>query len=208
MYVCRAGLREWVGAFSDLPAYMGPADVAVLDVQPLLPDAPAVRAALLKASLSVKHGGRVIVNSDSDIPQAELDVFLAGLPLRVCGASSAAPAAASRLLVLQVPLHYALPSPVRLEGPVVTGFGRGSRQLGVPTANIDPAPLASTLAAMPLGVYFGWAQLTPPSGWPAADSQVHSMVMNVGKRPTVTEAGTCAAWLFPASHACYCHHAR
>ncbi len=62
----------------------------------------------------------------------------------------------------QVPPAYALPgSPLLLDGPVVTGFGRGSRQMGVPTANIDPAPLQSVLAELPLGVYFGCAAL----GW-------------------------------------------
>jgi FAD synthase len=59
-----------------------------------------------------------------------------------------------------VPPSYALPGgPVRLDGPVVRGFGRGSRQMGVPTANIDPEPLAGILEGMPKGVYFGWACL-------------------------------------------------
>lgn len=35
------------------------------------------------------------------------------------------------------------------------------------------------------GVYFGWAQIDAPEGWPAVDSAVHKMVMNVGRRPTV-----------------------
>ena len=56
----------------------------------------------------------------------------------------------------QVPVNFALPGgPLLLGGPVVSGFGRGSRQLGVPTANIDPVPLQGTLSEMPLGVYFG-----------------------------------------------------
>ena len=62
----------------------------------------------------------------------------------------------------QVPVSFALPGdPLLLGGPVVTGFGRGSRQMGVPTANIDPAPLQGALADMPLGVYFGraWSYL-------------------------------------------------
>lgn len=55
-------------------------------------------------------------------------------------------------------MAFALPSgPLLLGGPVVSGFGRGSRQMGVPTANIDPVPLQGTLADMPLGVYFGCA---------------------------------------------------
>ena len=84
--------------------------------------------------------------------------------------------------------------PIYLSAPVVRGFGRGSRQLGVPTANLDPAELGAALAGLPDGVYFGWAKLTPPSEWRGAgggdgdgggDGGVHKMVMNVGRRPTV-----------------------
>jgi hypothetical protein len=58
----------------------------------------------------------------------------------------------------QVPPRYALPDgPLRMAAPVVKGFGRGSRQMGTPTANMDPEPLASTLAHMHQGVYYGWA---------------------------------------------------
>jgi len=38
---------------------------------------------------------------------------------------------------------------------VTTGFGRGSAQLGFPTANLPPGPLAEALAGLPAGVYFG-----------------------------------------------------
>lgn len=95
----------------------------------------------------------------------------------------------------QVPPGYQFSAaPVVLEGTVVTGFGRGSRQLGVPTANMDPVPLQQQLQQLPRGVYFGWAQLEAPGDWPAADSAVHKMVMNVGRRPTVNtgEAGCCS----------------
>ena len=44
-----------------------------------------------------------------------------------------------------------------LEGRVVEGFGRGSTQMGVPTANIEPGPLKDKLEGLPLGVYFGCA---------------------------------------------------
>jgi riboflavin kinase len=72
-----------------------------------------------------------------------------------------------------------------MEGTVVKGFGRGSRQLGIPTANIDPSGSAEQLQGLCNGVYFGWAQLDAPAGWAAEDSEVHKMVMNIGKRPTV-----------------------
>ena len=58
----------------------------------------------------------------------------------------------------QVPEGYAHPAaPIRLAGAVTHGFGRGSRQLGVPTANLPPEPLAAQLAGLADGVYFGCA---------------------------------------------------
>lgn len=60
------------------------------------------------------------------------------------------------MLVPQVPPGYRLPQgPLYLAGSVVRGFGRGSRQLGVPTANIDPVQVATQLKGLPYGVYFG-----------------------------------------------------
>ncbi len=56
----------------------------------------------------------------------------------------------------QVPPRYALPgAPVHMAAPVVTGFGRGSWQLGTPTANMDPVPLQATLQRLHQGVYYG-----------------------------------------------------
>ncbi len=56
---------------------------------------------------------------------------------------------------MQVPPAYLLSAPIILEGRVVEGFGRGSTQMGVPTANIEPGPLKDQLEGLPLGVYFG-----------------------------------------------------
>ena len=60
-------------------------------------------------------------------------------------------------MCLQVPPAYLLSAPITLEGRVVEGFGRGSAQMGVPTANIEPGPLKDKLEGLPLGVYFGCA---------------------------------------------------
>jgi riboflavin kinase len=86
----------------------------------------------------------------------------------------------------KVPSAYALPFPLLLEGAVTTGFGRGSRQLGTPTANLPPEDLAPALGPAPhTGVYFGWARLLdPPPGSPAADTDPHPAVLNIGRRPT------------------------
>ena len=61
---------------------------------------------------------------------------------------------------MQVPCGYQLQrGPVLLHGHVTVGFGRGSRKLGTPTANLPPQPLHQELQGLPLGVYFGYAQL-------------------------------------------------
>jgi riboflavin kinase len=89
-------------------------------------------------------------------------------------------------LSLKVPPAHALPSPLLLEASVTTGFGRGSRQLGTPTANLPPADLVGVLGPHPhTGVYFGWARLLdPPPESPAADADPHPAVLNIGRRPT------------------------
>ncbi len=65
---------------------------------------------------------------------------------------------------VQKPRAYERPGlPLMLEGPVVEGFGRGSKQLGFPTANLDPGPLQQKLQPLPLGVYWGYADLHMPA---------------------------------------------
>lgn len=57
--------------------------------------------------------------------------------------------------VLQVPPAYALPAVVPMAAPVVRGAGRGSRQMGTPTANLDEGLVSDVLTHLPKGVYFG-----------------------------------------------------
>ncbi|KMU83433.1 hypothetical protein CIHG_01215 [Coccidioides immitis H538.4] len=52
------------------------------------------------------------------------------------------------------------PYPIRLSGPVIKGFGRGSKELGIPTANI-PADGLSEHPDLESGVYYGVAALEP-----------------------------------------------
>ena len=60
-------------------------------------------------------------------------------------------------------------------GPVATGFGRGSRKLGIPTANLPCSLFQQQLAELPRGVYVGWA---------AVRGEVHKCVCNIGISPT------------------------
>ncbi|KAL6874995.1 hypothetical protein J3F83DRAFT_729470 [Trichoderma novae-zelandiae] len=83
------------------------------------------------------------------------------------------------------------PYPYRMEGKVISGFGRGSKELGIPTANlpVDDA-LTPWISNVPSGVYFGYASLAlpashpdrPPSS-PDGSFAVFPMVMSIGYNP-------------------------
>jgi len=67
------------------------------------------------------------------------------------------------------PVHPAL----RIKGPVIHGFGRGSKELGIPTANLDAAALAPELDRVETGVYYGWASV-------GSSPATYKMVMSIG----------------------------
>ena len=77
----------------------------------------------------------------------------------------------------------AAPFPLRLSGPVVKGFGRGSKELQIPTANIPISGLnVGGCSDIESGVYFGFASLYPSAA--AADAPtVFPMVMSIGWNP-------------------------
>jgi riboflavin kinase len=66
------------------------------------------------------------------------------------------------------------PYPVKLKGLVTKGYGRGSSELGIPTANL-PEDVAS-LASLETGIYYGYASV-------GDDVTVRSMVMSYGWNP-------------------------
>ncbi|KAK8642153.1 hypothetical protein V6N13_011510 [Hibiscus sabdariffa] len=65
--------------------------------------------------------------------------------------------------------------PWYIGGPVIKGFGRGSKVLGIPTANLSTKGHSSLLSEHPSGVYFGWAGLSTRG--------VYKMVMSIGWNP-------------------------
>ncbi|KAL8032704.1 hypothetical protein ABFX02_13G113600 [Erythranthe guttata] len=65
--------------------------------------------------------------------------------------------------------------PWSIGGPVIKGFGRGSKVLGIPTANLSTEAYSDVLSEHPSGVYFGWAGL--------AGRGIYKMVMSVGWNP-------------------------
>eukprot|EP00798_Chlamydomonas_sp_ICE-L_P032291 gene32291-16857_t len=199
------GVRTWLGDIVDVPMYMGRGCDAVF-MNGCFGNMHSPRDALLHSALLTKPGGHIVVShpmgrawhrklreGDMDMvphelpDRAALEAMLVGLPLRI---TEFVDKDDHYCATLQVPPAYAFPSgapPLLLEGPVVRGFGRGSRLLAVPTANIDPFGLGDVLKSLPLGVYFGWAKLDAPSNFASADNTVHKAVLNIGRRPTVNQ---------------------
>ncbi|KAJ7452189.1 riboflavin kinase [Mycena galericulata] len=107
--------------------------------------------------------------------------------------------ATARPLIIGPSTGLEAPYPLQMEGKVISGFGRGSKQLGIPTANLPvDHNLTPWIAHIKSGVYFGWASLRlPPShpNQPTASSDaaatttapearsgfsVYPMVMSIG----------------------------
>lgn len=65
--------------------------------------------------------------------------------------------------------------PYFAEGEVVKGFGRGSSELGIPTANFNDEIVRELPTALETGVYFGWARI--------GNGTTHKMVMSIGLNP-------------------------
>ncbi|TVY20804.1 Riboflavin kinase [Lachnellula arida] len=79
------------------------------------------------------------------------------------------------------------PFPLRMEGEVISGFGRGSKELGIPTANI-PVTGVPWIEGAESGVYFGYASLHLPASHPDLSSSSNNwrtfpMVMSIGYNP-------------------------
>lgn len=84
--------------------------------------------------------------------------------------------------------YHTLPQTMRLRGNVDTGYGRGGKKLGFPTANLPSRLFQGALEDVPCGVYFGWAVLEDNSG-DGGDKKKgrnvpHKAVVNVGFSPT------------------------
>lgn len=195
-------LRLWTGDIESVPPFEGPVDAVFFNA--VFGNVHDQRGALDAAAGLARPGGRVVLSHPlgrawhgrlreahpDSVPHtlpdgAGLTALVAGLPLRLVSLTDEADCYAA---VLEVPPAYALPTPLLLEGPVVAGFGRGSRQLGTPTANLPPDQVVASFgpAGPSLGVYFGWARLlAPPPGSPPADGDPHPAVLNVGRRPTM-----------------------
>ncbi|RAL07581.1 dienelactone hydrolase [Aspergillus homomorphus CBS 101889] len=76
------------------------------------------------------------------------------------------------------------PYPIRLAGPVIKGFGRGSKELGIPTANI-PAEGLVAYPDLQVGVYYGVVTLDPArfAFNDDASSPIRPAVLSIGYNP-------------------------
>ncbi|KAJ7095158.1 riboflavin kinase [Mycena belliarum] len=79
------------------------------------------------------------------------------------------------------------PFPILLAGPVQAGFGRGSKELGCPTANLPDESITAISSVAKTGIYYGYAQVLPPKTGTTElcedDIRVHPMVMSLGYNP-------------------------
>lgn len=83
--------------------------------------------------------------------------------------------ASSRPLVLgETPLN------IPLVGLVSRGFGRGSKHLGIPTANLPESVAQEADPLLETGIYYGYAQVDKAA--PGHDG-VYEMVMSYGWNP-------------------------
>ena len=68
--------------------------------------------------------------------------------------------------------------PIKLEGEIVKGFGRGSKEIGCPTANFSEEVVESKLPkTFNAGIYLGWAKLDGDT------EHVEKAVVSIGWNP-------------------------
>ncbi|RHZ77048.1 hypothetical protein Glove_186g140 [Diversispora epigaea] len=81
------------------------------------------------------------------------------------------------------------PYPIKLKGEVVQGFGRGSKELGIPTANLSEDAIKTLCHDVNTGIYFGWAQINNNNNDndnkdnKDNEYRVYPMVMSLGWNP-------------------------
>nr|ACO11986.1 Riboflavin kinase [Lepeophtheirus salmonis] len=64
---------------------------------------------------------------------------------------------------------------IPLSGKIIKGFGRGSKDLGIPTANFSEQVVETLPKDISTGIYFGWAQVD--------NKGPEKMVVSVGWNP-------------------------
>jgi hypothetical protein len=73
------------------------------------------------------------------------------------------------------------PFPIRIQGRVVRGTGKGTEMLGIPTANLGDVP--GDIKFRLKGVYFGWARILDTKGVDHLSQDWHEAIISVGPSP-------------------------
>uniref|UniRef100_A0A7I4AMB9 riboflavin kinase n=1 Tax=Physcomitrium patens TaxID=3218 RepID=A0A7I4AMB9_PHYPA len=196
-------IRCWHGNVEKLPHSWGPFDAVFLGHSPAM----AFSASTLFESVisRCRTGARVVINQSCgksflapyremyphillrDLPEPEeLQSMINGLPLEFVSFQSDSSAYLVALEVNESPNKTEKDIdnkdisdfPLYASAKVVHGFGRGSKQMGIPTE------LPKEILDLPKGVYFGWVQVKGEG----LDAGVQKMVMNVGNRPTFADS--------------------
>ena len=80
-----------------------------------------------------------------------------------------------------------LPSPLIVESYIIRGFGRGGKQLGMPTANLEiTSEINELLKPIIPGIYFGWAKFHKEKGEKLDDmlyEKTYKCVISTGFNP-------------------------
>lgn len=83
--------------------------------------------------------------------------------------------------------------PLRMTSKVVRGFGRGSTDLGIPTANLDrdSIELSNSNAShnltfddLPTGIYWGFCRIGEATGTVGDERTVYKTAVSIGYNPT------------------------
>ena len=71
---------------------------------------------------------------------------------------------------------YPLLKPLYLRGSIIRGFGRGSKLLGIPTANLPAEKFEKELSTIDNAVYLGWCSV-------GNEPSVYKTVLSIGTNP-------------------------
>lgn len=77
--------------------------------------------------------------------------------------------------------------PIRLTSYVCKGFNRGSKELGIPTANLSPEQANRSFDDLPCGIYYGFGRIVSErdeSNGNAEDNKVYMTALSIGFNPT------------------------
>ncbi|GKY95501.1 hypothetical protein MPSEU_000511800 [Mayamaea pseudoterrestris] len=81
--------------------------------------------------------------------------------------------------------YRALAQVIRLRGTVDTGYGRGGKKLGFPTANLPSSLFRQAIQDLDTGVYFGWAVIENGGGDASGDGSINQRGRNVPQKAVV-----------------------